>query len=102
MHDTPLKNLFGEDFRFHSSGCVRIQNVRELVNWLLGDMPGWSRQEIDQVIRSRRPQGRAAGAAGAGLLGLRHRLGYPDGVVQFATISMAATALAARQATSRG
>jgi murein L,D-transpeptidase YcbB/YkuD len=52
MHDTPLKNLFGEDFRFHSSGCVRIQNVRELVNWLLGGMPGWSRQDIDQVIRS--------------------------------------------------
>jgi murein L,D-transpeptidase YcbB/YkuD len=52
MHDTPLKNLFGEDFRFHSSGCVRIQNVRELVNWLLAGMPGWSRQEIDQVIRS--------------------------------------------------
>src|SRR3954447_19872381 len=51
MHDTPLKNLFGEDFRFHSSGCVRIQNVRELVSWLLGGMPGWSRQEIDQVIR---------------------------------------------------
>jgi L,D-transpeptidase YcbB len=51
MHDTPLKNLFGEDFRFHSSGCVRIQNVRELVNWLLGDMSGWSRPEIDQVIR---------------------------------------------------
>src|SRR6185312_6496883 len=35
MHDTPLKNLFGDDFRFHSSGCVRVQNVRELVNWLL-------------------------------------------------------------------
>ena len=35
MHDTPLKNLFGEDLRFHSSGCVRVQNVRELVNWLL-------------------------------------------------------------------
>lgn len=52
MHDTPSKNLFGEDFRFHSSGCVRVQNVRELVNWLLSDTPGWSRQEIDQVIKS--------------------------------------------------
>ena len=52
MHDTPLKNLFGEDFRFHSSGCVRVQNVRELVNWLLAGLPHWSRQEIDQVIRS--------------------------------------------------
>jgi murein L,D-transpeptidase YcbB/YkuD len=52
MHDTPLKNLFGEDFRFHSSGCVRVQNVRELVNWLLSTTPGWSRPEIDQVIRN--------------------------------------------------
>jgi murein L,D-transpeptidase YcbB/YkuD len=52
MHDTPFKNLFGEDFRFHSSGCVRVQNVRELVNWLLADTPGWSRQEIDQVIKA--------------------------------------------------
>jgi L,D-transpeptidase YcbB len=52
MHDTPFKNLFGEDFRFHSSGCVRVQNVRELVNWLLAETPGWSRQEIDQVIKS--------------------------------------------------
>lgn len=52
MHDTPSKNLFGEDFRFHSSGCVRVQNVRELVNWLLIETPGWSRQEIDRVIKS--------------------------------------------------
>jgi murein L,D-transpeptidase YcbB/YkuD len=52
MHDTPSKNLFGEDFRFHSSGCVRVQNVRELVNWLLVETGGWSRQEIDQVIKS--------------------------------------------------
>ncbi len=52
MHDTPSKNLFGEDFRFHSSGCVRVQNVRELVNWLLVETPNWSRNEIEQVIKS--------------------------------------------------
>ncbi len=52
MHDTPLKNLFGEDFRFHSSGCVRVQNVRELVAWLLSGTRGWSREEIDEVIKS--------------------------------------------------
>lgn len=52
MHDTPLKNIFGEDFRFHSSGCVRVQNVRELVAWLLADTPAWPREEIDQVIKS--------------------------------------------------
>jgi len=52
MHDTPQKNLFGEDFRFHSSGCVRVQNVRELVHWLLAETIGWPRVEIDRVIRS--------------------------------------------------
>jgi murein L,D-transpeptidase YcbB/YkuD len=52
MHDTPLKNLFGDDFRFHSSGCVRVQNVRQLVGWLLDDTKGWSSDEIDRVIKS--------------------------------------------------
>jgi murein L,D-transpeptidase YcbB/YkuD len=52
MHDTPLKNLFGEDMRFHSSGCMRVQNVRELVSWLLQDTAGWSREDIDRVIKS--------------------------------------------------
>src|SRR6185312_5106794 len=52
MHDTPAKNLFGEDFRFASSGCMRVQNVRELVYWILQESPGWSRAEIDEVIRS--------------------------------------------------
>jgi L,D-transpeptidase YcbB len=51
MHDTPSKGLFGENNRFHSSGCVRVQNVRELVDWLLRDTPGWDRPQIDQAIR---------------------------------------------------
>ena len=52
MHDTPLKNLFGDDFRFHSSGCMRVQNVRQLVGWLLEDTKGWSPEDIDRVIKS--------------------------------------------------
>ena len=52
MHDTPLKNLFGDDFRFHSSGCMRVQNVRQLVAWLLEGTRGWSLEEIDRVIKS--------------------------------------------------
>jgi murein L,D-transpeptidase YcbB/YkuD len=52
MHDTPSKNLFGEDFRFASSGCMRVQNVRELVYWILAETPGWSKPEIDEVIKS--------------------------------------------------
>jgi L,D-transpeptidase YcbB len=52
MHDTPSKGLFGENNRFHSSGCVRVQNVRELVDWLLRQTPGWERPQIDAAIRS--------------------------------------------------
>jgi L,D-transpeptidase YcbB len=83
MHDTPFKNLFGEDFRFHSSGCVRVQNVRELVYWLLSETPGWSRQEIDQVIKS----GERKDAKLAHPVPLRwvYVTGWatPDGIVQF-------------------
>ena len=52
MHDTPSKGIFGDDFRFVSSGCVRVQDVRDYVAWLLKDTPGWSRDQIDQVINS--------------------------------------------------
>ena len=52
MHDTPAKGIFGDDFRFVSSGCVRVQNVRDYVAWLLKDSPGWDRDRIDDVIRS--------------------------------------------------
>ena len=52
MHDTPLKNLFGGDFRYDSSGCCRVQNVQELVAWLLDDTKGWGPDHIDQAIKS--------------------------------------------------
>ena len=52
MHDTPTKGIFGDDFRFVSSGCIRVQNVRDYVAWLLRDTPGWDRDHIDAAIRS--------------------------------------------------
>jgi murein L,D-transpeptidase YcbB/YkuD len=52
MHDTPSKGLFGENARFHSSGCVRVQNIRELAEWLLRETPEWSRAQIDAAIKS--------------------------------------------------
>lgn len=52
MHDTPEKGVFGDDNRFVSSGCIRVQNVRDYVTWLLKDTPGWDRPHIDEAIRS--------------------------------------------------
>lgn len=50
MHDTPQQGLFGNIERFNSSGCVRVQNVRDLVAWILKDTPGWERRNIEQTI----------------------------------------------------
>ena len=52
MHDTPQQGLFNKLARFESSGCVRVQNVRDLTTWLLRDTPGWSRQQIEATIRA--------------------------------------------------
>jgi murein L,D-transpeptidase YcbB/YkuD len=52
MHDTPEQSLFSQLMRFDSSGCVRVQNVRDLVTWLLRDTPGWNRQRFEQTIKS--------------------------------------------------
>lgn len=52
MHDTPQKSYFNKLMRFNSSGCVRVQNVRDLDVWLLKNTPGWDRQNIEATIKS--------------------------------------------------
>ena len=52
MHDTPSKTLFGENFRFHSSGCVRVQNIREFAAWLAKDDKDLAADEFDRIVRS--------------------------------------------------
>jgi murein L,D-transpeptidase YcbB/YkuD len=50
MHDTPSKGLFGADYRFLSHGCVRVQSVYDLAEWLLQGMPAgagaWDKQAL--------------------------------------------------------
>jgi murein L,D-transpeptidase YcbB/YkuD len=52
MHDTPHKGLFNDDYRFDSSGCVRIQNIRELIIWLLRDTPGQTPDVVENELRT--------------------------------------------------
>ena len=52
MHDTPEKGIFGDDSRFVSSGCVRVEDIRDYVTWLLKDNPGWDRNRVDDTIAS--------------------------------------------------
>ena len=57
MHDTPAKSLFAASVRFHSHGCVRVGQVKELVGWLLQGTDGpngpgtsWGPIEIETGI----------------------------------------------------
>ena len=56
MHDTPKKQLFAQDVRFHSSGCVRVADVGGFSEWLLRGTRGptgpWTRAGIDAAIAS--------------------------------------------------
>ena len=52
LHDTPSKALFGENARFHSSGCVRVEGVNQLVNWLLRDNGDWDQAKVDATFES--------------------------------------------------
>jgi murein L,D-transpeptidase YcbB/YkuD len=49
LHDTPVKSLFARKDRNFSSGCIRVEDIRELVAWLLRPA-GWDRSKIDQTI----------------------------------------------------
>lgn len=52
LHDTPTKQLFTEGQRYFSSGCVRVEQVHVLTEWILRDTPGWSRERIEAVVKS--------------------------------------------------
>ena len=52
LHDTPGKSLFGENQRFHSSGCVRVADVDAFVAWILRDNGGWDVNAVNATFAS--------------------------------------------------
>ncbi|HEY9011485.1 MAG TPA: L,D-transpeptidase family protein [Devosia sp.] len=52
MHDTPQKALFGENARFHSSGCVRCEGIDSLAAWLLRDNGGWDLPTVQSAFEA--------------------------------------------------
>ena len=52
LHDTPTKSLFTTGARYLSSGCVRVEQVQVLINWILNGQDGWSPDRIEQVKAS--------------------------------------------------
>lgn len=52
LHDTPSKSLFSRNWRAESSGCVRVQNVKQLVAWLMEGTDGWSYERVAHMEAS--------------------------------------------------
>lgn len=52
MHDTPTKRLFSQASRYFSSGCVRVDKVHILTDWILKKTSGWDRNKIEAVVKS--------------------------------------------------
>src|SRR5262249_45099131 len=52
--DTPSKDLFAQDSRAFSSGCIRVENPLELAQIVLGEK--WDRTRIDALLAAGRTQ----------------------------------------------
>ena len=46
LHDTPQGDLFAKDIRAFSHGCIRVEQPRELAEWVLG----WSPDRVEGAM----------------------------------------------------
>lgn len=54
IHDTPHRELFDAVQRNESSGCVRVDEPRELAWWILQGEEGWTRESMEEVFEAGR------------------------------------------------
>ena len=52
MHDTPHRELFLQNARFESSGCVRVDNVRMFIDWILSGQDGFNEAQFEMITAS--------------------------------------------------
>lgn len=50
FHDTPAKELFNEESRAFSHGCIRLAAPLKLVTWLLRHQPEWTPQAMRSAM----------------------------------------------------
>jgi murein L,D-transpeptidase YcbB/YkuD len=54
LHDTPTRELFSQNARYMSSGCIRVDRVDVLVNWILSGQDGFDSNMIENIAVSGR------------------------------------------------
>jgi len=55
MHGTPATQLFSRTRRDFSHGCIRVEDPAGLAEWVLRDVPGWTRDRIEAAMQAERP-----------------------------------------------
>jgi L,D-transpeptidase YcbB len=55
MHDTPMKPLFTQRARAFSAGCVRVQDVLDLADWIARYESGWTQGRAQQIVDAGQP-----------------------------------------------
>jgi L,D-transpeptidase YcbB len=52
LHDTPHREIFQSNSRFESSGCVRVDNVRMFIDWILAGQDGFDEAQFEMITAS--------------------------------------------------
>jgi murein L,D-transpeptidase YcbB/YkuD len=55
LHSTPAPSVFAEERRDLSHGCVRVADPVDLAVWVLREVPGWTRERVEQAMASGGP-----------------------------------------------
>ncbi len=54
LHDTNHRSYFDKTDRSLSSGCVRVQNVLKLAEYLIDDEKNWSEEKITKLLKTKK------------------------------------------------
>ena len=57
LHDTPSKELFNQNKRDFSHGCIRVENPKRLALYLLKNDKGWNQDKVDKILKTKKETG---------------------------------------------
>lgn len=83
LHDTPSKSFFEREQRLFSSGCIRIEEPKELAALLLNDMPRWNDEQITKAMNQKQEKTVVLKTPVGVYLYYLTAWSTPDGIIQF-------------------
>ena len=83
LHDTNDRDLFRQPQRSFSSGCIRLEQPLELLDWVLAETPAWPPETSRAVLDSGEEQRVALDQPVPVHIEYRTAWVYADGTVQF-------------------